>query len=132
LLGVGLVEDYGGDLADVGVDGEAEEEELDERNEESEEEGAGVTGDVRARLQESEALAKGLGFLCGGAARCFRVVVLLAGDGVVADERVRPAWYRLTQNGQAEALLRQNCFRQVPRMIHIDAVVDCHEIREQL
>ncbi len=47
LLGVRLVEDYGGNLTDVGVDCEAEEEELDEWDEESEEECAGVADDVR-------------------------------------------------------------------------------------
>ncbi len=46
MLGVRLVEDDGGNLADVGVDCEAEEEELDERDEESEEECAGIADDV--------------------------------------------------------------------------------------
>ena len=46
LLGVGLVEEYGGDLADVGVDCVAEEEELEDRDEEGEEERAGVSEDV--------------------------------------------------------------------------------------
>jgi hypothetical protein len=46
LLGVRLVEEDGGDLADVGVDCVAEEEELEDRDEEGEEEGGGVAEDV--------------------------------------------------------------------------------------
>ncbi len=46
LLGVGFVEDDGGDLADVGVDCVAEEEELEDGDEEREEEGGGVAEDV--------------------------------------------------------------------------------------
>ena len=46
LLGVGFVEDDGGDLADVGVDCVTEEEELEDGDEEREEEGGGVAEDV--------------------------------------------------------------------------------------
>ena len=46
LLGVGFVEDDGGDLADVGVDCVAEEEELEDGDEEREEESGGVAEDV--------------------------------------------------------------------------------------
>jgi hypothetical protein len=46
LLGVGFVEDDGGDLANVGVDCVAEEEELEDGDEEREEEGGGVAEDV--------------------------------------------------------------------------------------
>jgi hypothetical protein len=50
VLGVGLVEDDGGDLADVGVYRIAEEEELEHGDEQGEEERAGVTQDVRELL----------------------------------------------------------------------------------
>ena len=46
LLGLRLIEDNGGDLADVGVDGEAEEEELQHGDEQREEERAAVAGNV--------------------------------------------------------------------------------------
>ena len=58
LLGVGLVEDDGGDLANVGVNRVAEEEELDERDEQSEEEGGGVAQDVGELLAGDRAEAE--------------------------------------------------------------------------
>ena len=42
-----LVEDDGGDLADVGVDGEAEQEQLQHGNDQRKEERAGVAHDVQ-------------------------------------------------------------------------------------
>jgi hypothetical protein len=47
---VGLVEDDGGDLSYVGVDREAEEEQLDEWDEECEEESSGIADDVSELL----------------------------------------------------------------------------------
>ena len=85
LLGVGLVEDYGGDLADVGVDCEAEEEELEDGDEEREEERGGVAEDVgelfagygakaeEGRPARTAILRRWRSFADGGAARTARV-----------------------------------------------------------
>ena len=51
LLGAGLVEDDGADVADVGVDGVAEHEQLDDRDEQREEQRLRVAQDVETSLR---------------------------------------------------------------------------------